>query len=167
MKKYTLITLTLLVLLSLQSCQKDEIIGGTAVEKMAGDWYVKYSDDGGLTYHDDYYKFSTFNTSSNSSSEMWIDDLGTFYFSNGSHLKGKINVNLENLQFNVTNVTNAGANTNIKFTITEGKILKAAAKASGTKSITDSIYFKLKGSDDPTTYVLAGFKKTKFLEDEH
>jgi hypothetical protein len=161
MKKAIYAIMIGLTILSIQSCKKDELVGGTAVEKLAGDWYVKYSVDSGATYSDEYYHYTTYNTASNSSTEMWIDDLKSFYT-----MKGKINVDAANLTFSGSDIENTYDNT-VKFNIS-GKILKDAAKASGTKSITDSIHFEVKFSDDPgTTYMLSGFKRTRFLEDEH
>jgi hypothetical protein len=142
------------------SCQKELEIGETATKKMAGEWFLRTSDDGGQTWGD-YTHFSTYNTASNSSSEMWIDDLETFW-----QMKGKVNIDLNNKTFSGTDIQNEYYEST--FTITDGKILEKAAKASGSKTVTDSLYFKATFSDDPgTEYILAGYRKTGFLEDEH
>lgn len=148
---------------ALSSCKKEEEVGGTAMQKMAGEWYLHLSMDGGKTFGDDYYHFSTYNTADNSSSTMWLDDLGTFW-----DIKGKVSVNLADMSFNGTDIVNQKYES--KFTITDGKLLEKAAKAAGSKTVTDSLYFKVKFSDDDdpnTEYVLAGYRKTGFLEDEH
>lgn len=163
MKKRKLIytILTSLIILSFQACQKEDTVGGTSVENMAGDWYVKLSEDGGKTYGSEYYHYVTFNTASNSATEMWIDDKKTFYT-----MKGKINVDLPSLTFTGNSIENTYDNT-VKFKIS-GKILKDAAKASGTKTVTDSIHFDVEFTDDPgKKYTLAGYKRTRFLEDDH
>jgi hypothetical protein len=146
------------------SCQKEEEVGGTAMQSMAGEWFVRMSADGGKTFGPDYYHFSTYNTADNSQTTMWFDDLKTFW-----QTKGKVSVNLENKTFsgeNIKNVTYADS----FFTVLDGKLLEKAAKASGSKTVTDSIYFKMRFSDDDdpsTEYVFAGYRKTGFLEDEH
>ena len=48
--------------------------GGTATEKMAGDWYVKLLVDGSDIYGIGYYLFSTYNTAANNGTQMWFDD---------------------------------------------------------------------------------------------
>src|SRR5690606_7459443 len=65
----------------LTGCQKDEIdIDGTAVEPMAGEWYVKYElPDANGVYEDPYgigyTKLLTSNTAANTPNEMWLGDL--------------------------------------------------------------------------------------------
>lgn len=144
----------------LASCQKEEEIGGTSTQDIAGDWFVQYSDDGGKTFHSDYFHFATYNTASNNPQEMWLDDLGTFW-----EMKGKVNLNLNAMTFNGTNVKEVY--NDITFNV-DGKVLKGAAKGPGSGTKTDSIYMKVEFSDDPgTEYILSGYKRTGFLEDEH
>jgi hypothetical protein len=145
------------------SCQKEEVVGGTAMQEMAGEWFVRISFDGGKTFGSSYYHFSTYNTADNSTTTMWFDDLKSYW-----QTKGKVSVNLTNKTFSGASVENTYYEST--FTVLDGKILKNAAKASGSKSVTDSIYFKMKYADDedPTDeYVFAGYRKTGFLEDEH
>lgn len=143
--------------LALTACQKDNEIGGTAVQEMAGEWFVKVNGGGG------YYHFSTYNTAENSLSQMWLDDMETFW-----EFKGKVNVDLNGLSFSGNNIQNTYYNS--KFSVIEGKILKNAAKDLPSKTTTDSIYFKVKFSDDDdpeTVYTFSGYRRTGFLEDEH
>lgn len=143
------------------SCKKDEDQGGTATKTMAGEWFLHYSVDGGKTYTSKYYHFSTYNTAANTSSTMWLDDLKTFW-----QMKGKVSIDLANKTFSATDVANTYYDSS--FTITDGKIMDNVAKASGSKTLTDSIYFKATFSDEVgTEYILAGYRKTGFLEDEH
>lgn len=160
MKKTVYILLMVVAVLS--SCKKDDETPGTAMKAMAGEWFLHYSDDGGETWGD-YAHFSTYNTASNSATAMWIDDLETFY---NPSMKGVVSVDLANKTFSGTNVVNK--NGDLTFTITDGKLLEKAAMAPGSKTITDSLYFNVVFSDDPTvTYTLAGYRKTGFAEDEH
>ncbi|MEI2271514.1 hypothetical protein OHD16_05120 [Sphingobacterium sp. ML3W] len=142
------------------SCQKEEEIGGTATQKASGDWFVRYSDDGGKTFHADYLHFATYNSAANKSDELWLDDLKTFW-----EMKGLVTLDLNSLTFKGTKVKEVY--NNITFDV-DGKILEGAAKGPGSKTPTDSIYMKIEFSDDPgTEYILSGYKRTGFLEDEH
>ena len=145
----------------ISSCQKEEEISGTSVEAMAGQWFLKLSEDSGKTYNDDYYHISTFNTAANSSTEMWLDDHGEFY-----EFKGKVAVNLATLTLGGKDSIN-NEYYDVKYVIKNGKVIKNGAKAPGSKALTDSLYFQVEFADDPgTAYTLAGYKKTGFLEDE-
>lgn len=150
---YTLVTALLIVFIS--ACKKEEEIGGTAVQAMSGEWWVKAQGLG-----DKYYPISTFNTSANSSSEMWLDD--GFW-----KTKFKVPVNISALTLAGTNIVNADPAYNITINVTEGKIIQNATKGPVSKAVTDSIYFKVKYSDDPDTYTLSGYRRTRFSEDDH
>lgn len=142
------------------SCQKEEEIGGTATQDASGDWFVRYSDDGGKTFHADYFHFATYNTAANTSNELWLDDLKTFW-----EMKGRVTLDLNNFTFKGTKVKEVY--NDITFDV-DGKILKGVAKGPGSKTPTDSIYMKVEFSDDAgTEYILSGYKRTGFLEDEH
>lgn len=162
MKKYLLgICIAAFVM---ASCQKEEEIGGSAVEDLAGEWFVQESGDGGLTYATDYFHFSTYNTAGNASDEMWLDDMVTFWA-----IKGRVPVNLSSLTFGSTDSLQ-NEYYDIRFVVMNGKVIKKGAKAPGSNTATDSIYFQVKLSDsDPvdSTYTFSGYKKTGFAEDEH
>jgi len=153
---YTLLAGLMIVFLG--SCQKEELVGGTATKDMSGDWFVQLDGAG------DYYHFSTYNTAANSSTEMFIDDLKSFW-----EMKGKVAINQSNMTFSGAAVGNTYYES--KFTLTDGVILKNAAKAAGSKAKTDSIRFKVTFSDDKpangNVYTFSGYKRTGFLEDEH
>jgi hypothetical protein len=154
------------------SCKKDEI-GNTATEKMAGEWYVTVDAvdaNGGVVYEDaDLYgigKFhlDTYNTSSNSTSEMWINDNGNFW-----DFQTKMNIDLNAMTFQATDAQNIAYDS--KLTITNGKILYSATTTpSGIKA--DSIVFNVIFDDDTApadygfdTYRVAGFRYTGFTKD--
>src|SRR5690606_36226887 len=148
--------------------QKEEEVGGTAVEAMAGDWFVTVSRsvDGDEESHEAH--FSTYNTAANSASEMWLDDLESFW-----QAKGKIGVDLASMTFS-TDAPVQNEYYDMTFEVANGKILKGAARGPGSNTPTDSIYFELTFSDDTdadgnlieTPWVVSGYKRTGFLDDE-
>jgi hypothetical protein len=158
MKRYTTLTTIgalLLMVFTMVSCQKDPQPGGTAVQSMAGEWWVQL-DRKGAFYH-----FSTYNTASNLGSEMWLDDLKTFY-----EMKGKVNVDLNALTFSGKNIKNEYYN--ITFNVDSGKIIHNGSKGPASKAVTDSITFVAEFSDDPgTKYRLSGYRRTRFADDDH
>ncbi len=91
MKNYiSLALMTVALSFGFVSCdvETDEKPGGTNVQNMAGRWQVSVSqvdENGDVVYEpEDLFgivdvDLFTFNTSSNSSTEMWIDDDGTFW----------------------------------------------------------------------------------------
>ena len=174
MKKILLYTAVLVAgVLFMTSCQKDEI-GGTATQTMAGDWYVTavaIDADGNVVYNDNdlfglgHFHLDTYNTASNSKSEMWINDNGNFYYP----FKLKISSDINALTFSATDVQNQAKSDSV--TITDGKIMYGAATTpSGMPA--DSIVFKLSFSDDglPAAYGykeyrVAGYRYTGFVKD--
>ena len=145
-----------LAMVTFLSCSKKPDTGGTATQSVANEWWVTISDG---TSTSGYAALATYNTAANTN-EMWIDDEGNLY-----EFKVKAAVDLGNLTFKATSVQNEYYN--IKVTITDGKILRNAAK-SKTGNVTDSINFKAVFTDDPgTTYTFAGHARTRFSEDDY
>ncbi|HYX09439.1 MAG TPA: lipid-binding protein [Bacteroidales bacterium] len=171
MKKIFLYTAILISsILFFTSCEKDEI-GGTVTQDMAGEWYVTadaVDASGNVVYSDffslGHFHLDTYNASSNSKTEMWVDDNGNFW-----DFKNKINVDLKNMTFQATDAQNVSYDS--KVTITNGKImLDAATTPSGMPA--DSIVFNVTFNDDtyPTdygfdSYRVAGFRYTGFTKD--
>ena len=155
---YTVIIAAFLVL-SLVSCKKDNPDpGGTAVEAVAGEWWVQWDKDPRLGT---YYSVSTYNTSANTSSEMWFED--HFY-----ETKSKISVNTSALTFSAAAVKNSDPEYDVDITITKGKIIVDGAKGPVSKAVTDSISYEVEYSDDPgTIYKMSGYRRTRFAEDDH
>lgn len=139
------------------SCEKDETIGGTATQEMAGDWVVHIVGSDG--YEGDAV-LSTYNTAKNVPTEMFLEDQGSFW-----PMKGKVSVNAANFTFTGENIANEYDDED-PFAISEGKILKDAATAPGSKSKTDSIYFQAIFSSDAVIYTFSGYKRTGFPEDD-
>ena len=74
-----------IAVLGLSSCAKEEI-GGTAVQDMAGEWYVQVDGvdkDGNVVVEDPfgmgYFPLYTYNTNENSSDRMYVSDDQNFW----------------------------------------------------------------------------------------
>ncbi len=163
---YTLLTALLGIFIT--SCKKDPVVGGTAVQSLAGEWWIKldYGKDATGDFGPNYYNFSTYNTAANIPTEMWVDD------DNNSKsfwdIKGKVTTNVAGRTFSGTNIANQDYQST--FTITNGKIIPNGTRASGTHDVVDSIYFEIKFSDDPvpgTIHKAGGYKRTGFAQDDH
>lgn len=143
-----------LLVVFLGACQKDEVIGGTAVQKLSGEWWVQLDGAGA------YAPISTYNTAANSPTEMWFDD--GFW-----QAKYKVTVDGTALKFSATNVANSDDSYPITITIT-GEVIPKGAKGPSSKAVTDSIHFEAEYSDDPgTKYEVSGYKRTGFTSDDH
>lgn len=165
MKKYLILLLTTLSFV-LISCDDDTDPGGTAVEKMAGDWWVTVNViDNGQEYADFYgvghILMTTYNTAANLSSEMWLDDQEHFW-----DFKTKVNVDYAARTFSTNGfVDNTYYASKIR--ITDGKILEGAAKTpSGMPA--DSIVYFVEFDDDTDEYLhkISGFRRTGFPADD-
>ena len=165
---------------ALTSCEKDEI-GGTATESMAGQWYVTIDavDDSGspIPGGEDYFGvgkvlFLTYNTASNSATQMWIDDLGAFdvasYYGNKAYpnyaIKSVVNIDQNALTFSSSNAENYSPANSYKsavygITVEQGKILLGAGRQNNG-SPADSIVFYVKYTNDPW-YPDDGYAKYK------
>lgn len=141
-------------------CEKDEDIGGTAVEKLAGEWWVQISVEDDLIA-DAYFPVMTYNTADNMNNAMWIDDHEEIW-----PFKFKCDVNTAAQTFSATNATSlyTPITTNLK----NGKVLTGVSKGPVSQAVTDSIYFEIEFSDDPgVTYQFHGYRRTRFAEDDH
>jgi len=166
MKKHIYI-LTLLFI-TLSGCKKDELVGGTAVQDVSGEWWLQQEIviDGVVEtpYSDEaYVGFSTYNTADNSNTQMWFDDLQNFWA-----IKGKVNVNLANKTFSGEDIQNTYYDS--KFSVIDGKILVGAAIGPVSKAVTDSISFTIILDDDDFPNMVRhfkGYRRTKFSGDDH
>jgi len=158
MKKILYIAIVALTAFTVSSCRKDRVIGGTAVQNLSGQWWVKTEGSDGSK--SGYYALNTFNTAANLPTEMWIDDGNNYY---GLH--AKIATNADALTFSANAATELYFN--VKVTITDGKVLLGVGKGSGTQTKTDSIYFKATFTGDPVVYTYKGYKRTGFTADDH
>ena len=139
--------------------------GGTAVQDMAGDWFVHLlADDGTGTLADIYgigfYKITTYNTSADDGTELFVDDHGLW------PMKTIVNVNLGGKTFSGDALANEYDET-ITVNVMGGVITPGGATTTGGNT-SDAISFRVIYSDDPgTEYTIEGYKRTGFFEDEH
>ena len=181
----------LLLCAGLTSCEKEEI-GGTATEATAGKWYVMIDavDDSGnpIDGGEDYFGLGepiillTYNTSANSASEMWIDDLGQFNVGamyNAPYpsycIKAKVSVDQSTLTFKSTEAPNFGYGWDgvdaMPVTI-EGKILEGAGHQKNGAAA-DSIVFFVSYKGDPwypddgyAKYKVSGIRYSGLVEND-
>ncbi|MBB4807411.1 hypothetical protein HNP38_002717 [Chryseobacterium defluvii] len=150
------------------SCDRVEDIDdeGTSTQDMAGDWFVTRSV-GGVEVSG-HVLISTYNTSANNGSEMWIDDHeGNIWGFADYPIKFKTPINYSQKTFGGSSLQNLYQDYDITINVSDGKILKDAATTSGGNK-SDSIIFKAEFSDEPgVIYTFAGYKRTGFAEDEH
>jgi len=157
MKKilYTII----LFALAFSSCRKDTIdAGGTNVQDVSGEFWVQ-ADDGDTGY----YRVSTFNTAANSSIQMWLKEADYGY-------QTLVNVDVNAGTFSQPNGTDVtGTYVAKPVVITDGKIVKNGTKAPGSGVTTDLITFSATFADAGKTYQIkyTGYRRTKFLQDDH
>ena len=162
MSKYFLKTGLILMLTSIfiPSCQKDDKVGGTATEKISGEWWIRLSVDGSLI-DPGYFKILTYNTSENVPTKIWLDDEENLW-----PFKFKADVDPANLTFSATDATSEYSDITVK--VNNGKVLQGVTKGPVSLAVTDSIYFEAEFSDDPgTVYQLAGYRRTRFDGDDH
>lgn len=168
MKKFSAYILVISGLLLAVSCQESPDPGGTATQAVAGEWWVKYyvSDGaGGLIELDPgYYKAMTYNTAANTPDSIWVTDLAHFW-----DFAVKVGFDKSTNTFSASEVTNISYDDS-EVTITNGQVLLGQGKSTSGVT-TDSIYFVASFNDDSPAYgneyIIAGHRRTGFLEDEH
>ncbi len=158
MKKIVLYTLGLLLITAVSCTEEAEVWDSSAVD-FAGEWWAEHSDDGhgyGMG------EIMTFNTAADNGKEIWLTDDATFW-----DYKVKCPIDQKNLTFSGKDLINAVDGYDIKITITDGKILKKAAR-SKSGVVVDSIYYKIEFEDEPgTVFEVKGLRKTGFSEDAY
>ena len=168
MKKY-LILMVVALAFTFTSCDQTTEPGGTSVQEMGGDWWVTYEYESSPGVWEDagvgHVLLTTYNTTDNKSTEMWVNDNGNFW-----NFKSIVKVDYTAKTFLTTDSvsTNAVKYPDETVMFTNGKILKGAAKTpSGVAA--DSIVFYVGFNDDsaPTTYKVAGFRRTGFPADNY
>jgi hypothetical protein len=167
MKRFTIIYLVLITT-AMVSCKKDPHIGGTAAEKIANEWWVTLTQNGNDVFGIGHFHLSTYNTSANDTT-IWVDDE-----KNGYGFKAKAKADFDNLNFMTSgNASNLYYNPSSptafpqSVAIQSGKILPNAAHSKAGNT-TDSLYMKIQFSDDPAnTYVISGYARTRFAEDDY
>lgn len=166
MKKYIILFFTALAFTFVNTaCDDDTDPGGTAVQKMAGDWWVTFKNVGNSDYEGEYgpYLMYTYNTAANTDAEMWLEDGGHFW-----DYKLKVNVSYANRTFQTSDFAeNIAYESKVK--ITEGKITEGAATTpSGMPA--DKIEYKIQFDDDgydgSVVFEVTGFRRSGFPADD-
>lgn len=141
--------------------------GSSPTQNLNGEWYIDIIDEASGDVLVQHIIHETYDTGDNDG-KMYINDHQEGYW-----LGGKVNTNTGNLTFSVTDEPNfndaldENGVPETTFTITEGKVLKNAAR-SKDGNVTDSIYFKGEFSYDPGTIIIfSGHKRTGFEEDDY
>ncbi|WP_149304871.1 lipid-binding protein [Pareuzebyella sediminis] len=162
MKKVIRIFLLLGTIHLFISCDEggDPDPGATMVVAMSGDWFVQTFV--GETLVADYARISTYNTSANDGTEIWIDDHGNIW-----DFKVKSPINLSDLTFSGDDLNSDVDGYVVSVDISNGTIVEDGATTTGGNTA-DRIAFDAEFSDDPgTVYTMIGYKRNGLLEDEH
>ncbi len=158
MKKYLIYTFILFSLI-VSSCDEKEDYEqiNSQVVDASGEWWIKFSKAG---YETGYLKVLTFNTAADDGTEIWISDEG-----NWMNVKFKCPVNITNLSFSGSSLTNISSDNTV--TVTNGLIVEDGG-LSTSGLVTDKISFEIELSNEPgVVYTAIGTRKTGYLEDEH
>lgn len=158
-KNILVIVLGMIMTFGLSSCDKDDDIGGTAVQDMSGDWYVRVNETG------EYFALYTFNTSNNDADLMWLQCTGLETESTALGIKGKVSVVYDQKTFSGENIENIAATKSEipAFAVANGVIIPNGTVGHVSETPTDSIYFELNVNGQ--SYKVSGFHKTGFMED--
>ena len=143
----------------------------TMTQELSGEWFVSVYDQNGnrLT---DYFLLSTYNTAANNDS-IWVDDHESAF-----PLKVRALASLEDLTFSTESAPNLYVEDSTGIataSITNGIVIPEGGRASGSNNVVDSLAFEVQVSHDPegpvlgadTLYIVGGYERTGFLEDEH
>lgn len=148
------------------SCEKDPTVDYSPIFPISGEWKVQVKDaaTGNLIVATKYI-IGTYNTSDNSTTQMWIRCTSSGFPAGGA-LRGKINVDVPTKTFSGSNIPDLASAAGTTFTITNGSvILNGATTPSGYKA--DKISFTYQTTKKPgVTYLVEGYRRTMWPEDE-
>ncbi|MDR1417130.1 MAG: hypothetical protein LBJ57_06910 [Prevotellaceae bacterium] len=152
------------------SCDKDTSAGGTAVQALAGEWWVKMYNADMSAVVLPYKRIATYNTAANAANEMIVDDYGHI-FNDSLRIGMKKNFRVKTPcsvsagTFGQDAATSSLLNPAYAYIVKNGVIVANGATSPGGLT-TDSIYFQLTDMFDTTTYALAGYRHTGWSEDQ-
>ena len=164
MKKFMYTAIVAIVLINFASCKKDFDAGGTTQQQLTNEWWAKLLLKG--QDQTGYQKYLTYNTSSMDS--LWVDDQKNGY---GFKVKAGFDASAQTFSTSTAGSPNSyyvgTPNFPATARIMDGKVITRGAR-SPSGVITDSIYFRVIFSDDPTdTFTVAGYGRTNRAEDDH
>lgn len=129
---------------------------------ISGEWYVQFDHE---TLGEDpngagLVPLFTYNTAADDGRNIWLSDDGNFW-----DFKVKIECDVKSLSFGTADsVANVSYDVNVL--LQNGKIIKnASLQPSGVYM--DSIYFEVAFGDEDGKFLVSGFRRSGFLEDEH
>lgn len=170
MKNNILILVAFLVII-MASCKTEDIDPGKADNNdLSGEWFVEYNHP--VFGHDPfgvgYTRLLTSTTASQSATELIITDEENFW-----EYRVKAKMDVASKTFGSADTLANYIHDDVRVLIRNGKIIEGAVTtAAGV--VTDSIYFEvwfedLEGSTgiESDTLIVAGYRRTGFLEDEH
>ena len=165
--KKTIFLAIAVIALSLVSCEKEEP-GGTATQSLAGDWVC-------TVYYSDGVKWNiymgldllTYNTSANLSSEIWLDDVESFW---GTLCK--VNSNADNMTFGAKDSIYTDQYNDVGQKIWGGKVTPNGAVGPTGKNVDKIEYYIQFGDEEDdeglnpygTTFYVVGYRRTGFDE---
>jgi len=164
---------------SFTSCEtySDPTVTYSPIYPLSGEWRVRITNvtTGVMVSTTAMYTFGTYNTSDNSTNQMWMRATSSIptFITTGTTPKtilSKINCDVPSLTFSTTGVVqNLNYTTAVvldTISITEGKVtLNSVLMKSGVMS--DRIAFKLtKTKSAGNTYFIEGYRRTRWAEDE-
>lgn len=164
MRRFRMFAMIGVLALLFAGCEtyEDMEVDYSPIFPLSGEWLVNIYDaaDNTLIPDGDGYTLRTYNTSANDKDLMWV---ALSSASAPFGVRGKVNCNVEAKTFGGSDIT--GTLGGEVFTVTEGKVaLEAYTTNSGGKS--DEISFLLKTNKSDVTYLIRGFRKTGWEEDE-
>lgn len=169
--KYIILLLLAVILLPFTSCQPDPEVGGTKVQELAGDWWVKIyyqeEDNGPWEEFDPgYYRFSTYNTATDDGKEIIVTDNETVW----GDLKVKVPCDPKTLTFGSPDEVISILDDEVTYIVSEGQIFPKGT-TTASKTVTDSIDFKINDFYYTEMYGIklrvAGYRHTGWEEDIH
>lgn len=169
--KKTILSIAMLagILVGFTSCEDDYEAPKAKTLPMAGEWWVEIFDEEGEllgSYADIAHALTTYNTSANTETDMWLDDTEGIL-----PVKSRVKVNLGDLSFVPAEPVENLYDESFNIQILEGKIIPGAATTPNGGYKVDSMYLKLSlvgnDPDDPfvETYILSGYKNSGWPED--
>ncbi|WP_080903718.1 lipid-binding protein [Parabacteroides sp. Marseille-P3160] len=166
MKKIKLFSIIVFAILFGVSCETydDPEVEYSSVFPLSGEWKTVMTNSAtGATAKVVLY---TYNTSDESTTQMWLR-IGTATSFNANYgVRGKVDINISAKTFSVTDQPNAFLTNGKTFSISNGNVvLDGATTPSGHKA--DAISFTLTTEQTPgITYTFTGFRRTGWPEDE-
>lgn len=165
MKKYINYAILLIGMIFFNACSKEDIPMTSTVD-VAGEWMVTVDVvDGDKVYEDPFgygqLMWITYNTSANNGTEIWVDDLKSFW-----ETKVKVPCNVADRTFGSA-TPEQNAYYDCQVTVSDGKITPGGTVTpSGMPADKFECYVTYSDDEDGYTYYVHGYRRTGFVADE-